>query len=153
VEFIDQSLPEVLPDGRRSPSDANILSVGGLASTFKRDVNPLRNEMKSRAARHHEWRSRMMREDENLRMINRVLPPPSSPALVRPGAAYGPEHISAQNPGADIVEASRSKVVVDADFSVFVAKQFFLKRASSERPAVQGLATDSKRVLKALLRA
>jgi hypothetical protein len=88
----------------------------------------------------------MISEHENLRMVNRVLTPPSSPAFIRPGTAHWPEHISAHNPATNIVEASRGKVVVDPGLSVFASEQLRLKRASSERPSMKGSSADSKRV-------
>jgi hypothetical protein len=144
---------KVLPDCRRSASDSDILSVGGIASLFKRDANPVSNEMKGRASLHYEWRARMISEYENLRMVNRILTPPSSPALVRPGTAHWPKHISAHNPGANILEAARGKVVVNPGLSVFASEQLLLKRTSSERPFVKGSSADSQRVLSALIRA
>jgi hypothetical protein len=153
MEFIDQSLLKVLPDGRRSSSDSDILSVGGIASSFKCGANPVSHEMKGRASLHDEWRTRMTSEHENWRMVNRVLTPPSSPALIRPGTAYWPEHISAHNPGTNIVEAARGKVVVDPSLAVFASEQMRLKRASSERPSMKGFSADAKRVLQALIRA
>src|SRR5580700_10709232 len=106
MQFIDQSFSKVLPDCGRSTSDSDILSVGGIASSFKRDANPLSHEMKGRASLHYEWRTRMMSEHKNLRMVNRVLTPPTSPALIKPRTAHWPEHISAHNPGTNIVEAA-----------------------------------------------
>ncbi len=154
MQFIDESLPKVLPDCRRSSSDSDVLSVGGIASSFKCDANPVGNEMKCRASLHDEWRTRMMSEHENLRMVNRVLTPPSPPALIRPGTAHWPEHISAHNPGANIVEAARGKVVVDSPtLSVFASEQVRLKRARRERPSMKGSSADTKRVLQALIRA
>ena len=147
MQLIDQSLPKVLPDGRRSSSDSDILSVGGITSSLKCDANPVRNEMKCRASLHHKGRTSVMSEHENLRMVNRVLTPPSSPALIRPGTAHWPKHISAHNPGTNIVEAARGKVVVNPGLSVFASEQLRLKRASSERPSVKGSSADSKRVL------
>jgi hypothetical protein len=88
-----------------------------------------------------------------LRMVNRVLAPPSSPALIRPGTTHRPEHVSTHNPGANIAEAARGKVVVDAGLSVFASEQVCLKRASGERPSMQGSSADSKRVLQGLIRA
>src|SRR5476651_1665200 len=154
MQFIDQSFPKVLPDCRHSASDSDILSVGGIASSFKRDANPVSNEMEGRASLHYKWRTRMISEHENLRMVNRVLTPPSSPALIRPGTAHWPKHISAHNPGTNIVETARGKVVVNpAGLSVFASEQLRLKRASSERPSVKGSSANSKRVLQALIRA
>jgi len=136
MKFIDQSLSKVLPDCGRSTSDSDILSVGGIASSFKRDANPVSNEMKGGASPHFEWSTRMISEHKNLSMIYRVITPPTSPALIKPRTAHRPEHISAHNPGTYVVEAPRSKVLVNTGLSVFASEQFRLKRASSERPSV-----------------
>jgi hypothetical protein len=153
MQFIDQSLLKVLPDGRRSAPDADILSVGGFARSFKGDANPLGDEMKGSASLHDERRTRMMREHEYLRMVNRILTPPSSPALIRPSTAHWPEHISAHNPRAHIVEAALGKVVVYPGLSAFFAEHFLLKGASRHRPSMKGISTDSHRFLQALVRA
>jgi hypothetical protein len=129
MQFIDQSLLEVLPDGGRSTSDSDILSVGGIARSVKRDTNSASNEMKGRASLHFKWSPRMVGEHKYLRMIDRVVTPPTPPAFIKPRTAHGPEHVSAQDPGTYIVEAPRSKVVVDAALSVFAAEEFRLKRA------------------------
>jgi hypothetical protein len=153
MEFIDQSLSKVLPDGGRSTSDSDILSVGGSASSFKRDANPICNEMKGGASLHFEWSTRMMSEHKNLLMIHRVITPPTSPALIQPRTAHWPEHISAHNPGTYIVEAPRRKVLVDTGLSVLLSEQMRLKRASRESPSMKGSSANAKRVLQALVRA
>src|SRR6202158_3633387 len=153
MQFITQSPLKVLPDCRRSATDSDILSVGGISSSFKRDANPVSNEMKGRASLHYEWRTRMISEHENLRMVNRVLTPPSSPALIRPGTAHWPEHISAHDPGTHIVAAPLGNVIVAAGLSVFASEHFRLKRAGRARPSMKGRTADSQRVLQALVRA
>jgi hypothetical protein len=143
MEFIDQSLPKILPDSRRSSSDADILSVGGFAGSFKRDVNPVSNEMKGRAPFHDEWSARMMSEHENRLMIHRVITPPTSPALIKPGTADWSEHIPAHNPGAYIVETPRGKIVIDPGLTSWGAEQLRLKRASSQCPSMKGSSADA----------
>src|SRR5580704_13912720 len=145
MEFIDQSLLKVLPDCRRSASDSDILSVGGIASSFKRDANPVSNEMKGRASLHDEWHARMMSEHENLRMVDRVLTPPTSPALIRPATAHRPEHVSAHDPSTHMAEAPRGKVIVDPGLSVFASEHFRLKGAGRARPSMKGRSADSQR--------
>jgi hypothetical protein len=117
MKFIDQSLPKILPDRRRSASDADILSVGGLASLFECDAHPVGDEMKGRAALHCEWSTRMMSEHENRLMIHRVVAPPTPPTLIKPGTADGSEHIPSHDPGTYIVETPGGKVVIDPGLS------------------------------------
>jgi hypothetical protein len=69
-------------------------------------------------------------------------------------AAMGHAGCIAHNPGANIAEAARGKVLVDPpSLSLFASEQLRLKRASSERPSMKGSSADSKRVLQALIRA
>ena len=89
----------------------------------------------------------MISEHENLRMVNRVLTPPPSPALIRPGTAHRPEHISAYDPRAHIVEAALGKVIVDPGLSPYVSEHFLLKGASRHRPSMKGRSADAKRVI------
>ncbi len=152
MQFIDQSLSKVLPDGGRSAADSDVLVVGGNAGAFQRGANPVGNEMKGGASLHDERSAGMMSEHKNWRMIDGVITPPTSPALIRPGTAHRPEHISAHNPGTDIVEAPRRKVVVDPGLSVFASEQVRLKGAGSERPSMKGPSANTKRVLQALVR-
>jgi hypothetical protein len=46
-------------------------------------------------------------------MIGWVVPPPAFPAHVAPGTANRSEHVSSENPGANILEASRSEVLIN----------------------------------------
>lgn len=142
-----------MPDGRRAASDADILSFGGGARLFECDANPAGHEMKGRAALHDEWSPGMMREDENRLMIHRVIAPPTFPRIIQPGTADGPEHIPAHDPGADIVETPRGKVVIDSGLAVFVSEQVRLKRACRERPPMKSCSADTQRVLPTLVRA
>jgi hypothetical protein len=86
-------------------------------------------------------------------MIHRVITPPTSPTLIKPGTADWSEHIPAHDPSTYIVEAPRGKVVIDPGLSALDAEKLRLKRASSERPSMKGSSADSKRVLQALIRA
>src|SRR5262249_54370761 len=113
--------------------------------------NAIRDEVKGRASFHREGFSRMVREYENFRVIGRVVPPPSFPVLVRPRPANGPEHVPAEDPRADVVNAAHGKVVVYAGFST-VSAEHLLERPRSENPCVQRRTADAQWVLQALLR-
>jgi hypothetical protein len=151
MQFIDQSLPKVLPDCRHSSSDSDILSVGGMASAFKCDVNPFGDEMKGRASLHHEGRAWMVGEHENRHVIDRILSPPSSPFFIGPRAAHWPEHIPAEDPSTHVIEATSGEILVNSRLSIILAEVPFLKRASRNSPSMKGSSADSKRVLQALI--
>src|SRR2546426_2605666 len=56
---------------------------------LQRSVNTLGDEAKLRAARHPEWRPRMMRQHEDGGVIRRLPSPPALPAAIRPGGPDG----------------------------------------------------------------
>jgi hypothetical protein len=86
-------------------------------------------------------------------MIHRVITPPAPPTFIKPGTADWSEHIPAHNPSTYIVKTPRGKVVINPGLSALDAEKFHLKRASSERPSMEGSSADAKRVLQALIRA
>jgi hypothetical protein len=75
----------------------------------------------------------MMREHERGHVIRRLLAPPAAPALVRPRPAHRPEHVAAEDPGADVLEAARGDVVVDAALAT-LAVVHALPGAGAEEP-------------------
>src|ERR1700736_2625228 len=91
----------------------------------------------------------MMGEDEDGRVIRRIVAPPSFPAFVRPRAPDRSEHIAAKDPRADIVHPARCEVVVDAGRTTVLAEHF-LKRPRRKHPFVQREAAGAKRIFEAL---
>src|SRR6185295_12052323 len=72
------------------------------------------DEVKGRSALHLNWSTSVVREHENGDVIGRGLAPPSLPSVIRPGAARRRKHVAAHDPGAEVLEAARGEVVVDA---------------------------------------
>src|SRR5512146_2748997 len=107
--------------------------------------------MEGRAALHLERLSRVMREHEDRCVVGRALSPPAAPALVRPGSADGPEHVTSQDPRADILESLCGEVVVDPGFTAFLTKHL-PGRTRGKHPLVQRSAAPSERVAEALVR-
>jgi hypothetical protein len=62
-------------------------------------------------------------------VIDRILAPPTPPALIWPGSANRPEHVPAENPSPNILKASSGKVIINARFSAIVTEQVLLKRS------------------------
>src|SRR5580704_6746420 len=93
-----------------------------------------------------------MGKHEDRSVIRRVVAPPSFPGIVRPGSSYRPEHVAPQDPGSDVFEATRRKVVVDAGRAAFISKHL-PKGSGGERPFVQGRATNTERMVEVLVRA
>src|SRR5215831_3168761 len=82
--------------------------------------------------------------------LMRIVAPPSLPSIVGPGTADGSEHVAADDPRSDILQAARREVVVEASCTT-VATEHALKRACCEDPFVQRGASDPKRVAEALI--
>src|SRR6185295_12438449 len=71
MELVDESGPQILPDGGDAAAQADILAAGRVPRLLERGVNPLGDEPELRAARHPERRSGMVREYENRGVIRR----------------------------------------------------------------------------------
>ena len=92
-----------------------------------------------------------MGQYEYRRVIRRLVAPPALPAVIRPRAPDGPEHVAAENPRADTGEAvlrhSLSIPVSPSVLSVHPAPH-----ARGEEPLHQLGAVDAERVLEILIR-
>ena len=55
-----------------------------------------------------------MRQYKNRRVVRRVVAPPTFPGIILPRASNRSEHVSPQNPGADIFEGLSGKIVIHA---------------------------------------
>jgi hypothetical protein len=122
VQLIDETGTKILLDGVGSAANANIHAIGCLARPVKRLVNTARDEMEGRSAFHLDGRALVMSQDESWNVIRWIVPPPAFPIHVGPGTANRSEHVSAENPGANIPEAPRSEVVIDPRCATVGAK-------------------------------
>jgi hypothetical protein len=84
-------------------------------------------------------------------VIDRILAPPTPPALIWPGPANRPEHVPAENPGPNILKASGGKVIINARFAAIVAEQVLLKRSGRESPAMKRSAAHPEWVVEVLV--
>src|SRR3569623_181104 len=110
MQFIDEPLAKVLLDRIRSTAAPHVESAGRLACTVERLVNTSRNEVERGAAFHFDGWTRVMGQDEDWKVIGRIVPPPAFPVHVRPGTTNGPEHIPPKNPRPDNLAATRGEV-------------------------------------------
>ena len=108
------------------------------------------DEVERRAAFHLERRARVVGQHEDRHVVRRARAPPALPAVVGPRPAHRAEHVAAEDPGADAVEAARGVILVDAGRAAFAAVHP-AERAGREGPFVQRHAADAERVLEALV--
>jgi hypothetical protein len=151
VHLVDEPRPQVLADRRHAATQPHVRATSGVARLPERVLDPARDEVERRPAVHLQRPPRVMSEHEHLRVIRRVLTPPAAPALVRPRAAYGAEHVAAEDPRADVLEAAAGEVVVDArDARVGLAVQA-PERTRRKHPPVQVHAVAAEGVLLVLV--
>src|SRR6185436_10038846 len=96
---------------------------------------------------HLEGLARMVREDEDRHAVRRLLAPPALPALIGPRSTHRAEHVAAQDPGAEVLEALFRHRIVDAGLTPFEVKHRLAEHAGREEPPHQLLAPYPERVL------
>src|SRR5262245_43908 len=121
MQLVDQAGAQVLPNRRYATAEPNIASARGGLGLLQRGLHPLGDEPKLGASRHPQRRPRVMGQHENGCVIRRLLSPPALPALIRPWAADGPEHVPPENPGPESGEPELRHVIVDTRFAIGVS--------------------------------
>jgi len=149
MRLIDKSGLKVLTDGCGTAPEPDILAVRGVRGAFQRGVDAIGHEMERRAPLHGDRWPGMMGEDKDRCVIRRVGAPPSLPGLIEPRPSDRPEHVSAQDPCADVGQSSGREVVIDPRRAA-LGPEHRPERPRGERPLVQGHAPDALRVLKTL---
>src|SRR5262245_53723846 len=139
MHLIDQPGAQIVPDGGDAAAEADILAAGGFEGALERGLDAVGDEVKGGATRHRDRWLRIMREHEDRNVIGRVVAPPAFPGLIRPGPADRPEHVAPQDPGADIGEAARRKIVVWAGRSIRLAEHG-VRREGWVKPSVERMA-------------
>jgi hypothetical protein len=77
-------------------------------------MDAVRNEVERSITLQGQGTARMMCKHEGRSVIRGIVAPPPLPSVVGPGAAYGSKHVSPDDPRADVVEATRDEVIVNA---------------------------------------
>jgi hypothetical protein len=151
VQLINEGRAKVLLNCIGPASEAHVFPIRGFTCPVERLVDSASDEAKGRIPLHHDRPTRVMREDEDWDVIGRILTPPSLPIFIGPWPPDGPEHVSAQNPCADVVEPARCTVIIDTSSTVSGAEEYLLKGTRRERPRVKFGATNSEWVVYALV--
>jgi hypothetical protein len=150
VQFIDESGLQVFADGVRATAKPDIFSRRCFSRPVECHLDSLGHEMECRTAFHDQGVSGVVCEHKYFVVIGRVGAPPTLPVFVRPGSAYGAEHVPAENPCADIVETSGGKIVVQPGGSGLGAEHL-MEGIRLEHPLVERKAANAKWVFEALL--
>jgi hypothetical protein len=151
VHFIDKAMAKILLDDIDSATNANIFASGGFPGALKSNGSAFRHELKGRSAVHGKRRARVVCEHENRDVIDRVLAPPTPPALIRPWTTNRPKHISTEDPCADVLEASSGKLIVDARFPAIATEELLLDRPSGDQPTMKQSAANAQWIVDVLV--
>jgi hypothetical protein len=151
MQRVDQSAAEVLPNRRDAAANADVAAPGGSPRLIQRGVNAFGDEPKFRASGHWQGRPRVMGQYKHGCVVRRLVAPPAFPALIRPGTPDRSEHVSSENPCADIGEGELGHFVVDAGLAVRVSVHPPPDARVEERLHQIG-AVDAERILEILIR-
>jgi len=151
MQLVDQACLQILPDGRYAPTNADVVLARRRPRLLQRGMNASGDKLKFRASRHPERRPRVMGEHENGRMVRRLIPPPALPAIIRPRASDGTEHVSAENPRPESCKPPLGDVVVDAGLAISLSVHP-LPGTRVKKPLHQLRTIDAERILQILAR-
>src|SRR6266404_2347410 len=121
MQLVNQGGAQILPYSGYAATEADVAAARSSGRLLQSVMNAPGDKAKLRSSRHPKRRPRMMRQDEDRRVIRRLVAPPALPAVVRPRAADGAEHVAPQNPGTDSGKALLGNSVVDSRLSIVVA--------------------------------
>src|SRR5581483_8658998 len=107
--------------------------------------------MEFRTAGHPERRPSIVREYENRGVIRRLVAPPTLPRVVGPRSSHRPEHVPAEDPGAEAGESERCHIVVDSRLTVRLSVHL-APHARLEEPLHQLGSVHAERMLEILIR-
>ena len=95
VHLVDQALAKILLNDIDAATNANILAFGRFARLRQGGACAFSNEVEGYSSFHDEGRARVVGQHEHRDVIDRILAPPTPPALIGPGSANRPEHVPA----------------------------------------------------------
>src|SRR5579871_1403187 len=153
MKFVDKAGAQILPDRGSTAAESHILAARRLPRAFKGGLDSVGHKVKNGPALHRDRGASMMSEYEDVAVIGWFIAPPSLPLIVRPRSAHRAEHIAAQYPGADILKAAGSEIIVRSGGAAFFAEKHLLKRPCRKNPLVQRHSVDSHRIVYILTRA
>src|SRR5215203_5400437 len=95
-ELVDDSGGQRLAHRRGAAGDVDAATFGDGGGLLEGGVKAIGDEVKGRAARHLDRVARVMGEDEDRRVVGRLVAPPAAPVLI-PAAANRAEHVAAHD--------------------------------------------------------
>ena len=118
----------------------------------ERRLDPVGHEVERRPAVHHDRCPGVMREDEGRRVIRGIIAPPALPVGAAPIVAGRPEHVAAEDEGAEAVHRGAAEAII-GPVGPAVLPDHRSKSPRREEPAHQLGPSLAERMLQALVRA
>src|SRR4051812_39838951 len=92
MQLVDEASAQILPDCGDAAAQANVAAAGSRSCLLEGMVNAFSDEPELRTSHHRHRRAGVVREDEDRRVVRRLVAPPALPAVVRPGTPDRTEH-------------------------------------------------------------
>src|SRR6185312_3021160 len=146
---VDRACEQVLADRRYAAADLHVQVARGGLGLGERRLDPFSDEMEGRPALHHDRRPGVVGEDEGRRVVRGIVAPPALPVGPAPIVAGRPEHIAAEDEGAEAFRRGAGEAIVRPA----VLADHRSKGPGRVEPIVQLPAPFAERMLQALVRA
>src|SRR2546430_7330879 len=121
MQLVNQGGAQILPNRGDAATETDVTAARCSGRLLQSGVNAFGDKAKLRTSRHPERCPRVMRQHEDGRVIRRLVAPPALPAVVRPRASDGTEHVAPKNPGTDSGKALLRNSVIDPRVSLVIA--------------------------------
>src|ERR1700722_20333444 len=152
MQLVDKAGAKIRTAGLDAPADLHVAISGSESRPIQRRLDTLGHEDEGGAAFHFDRIARVMRQHEGRRVVGRIVAPPALPALVRPGTADRPEHVAAEDEGAEPLHRAMGVGFVDP-IGTAGLPEHCPEGPGAEEPLMQLEAALAERVRQALLRA
>src|SRR2546430_10187319 len=152
MQLVNQGGAQILPNRGDAATETDVTAARCSGRLLQSGVNAFGDKAKLRTSRHPERCPRVMRQHEDGRVIRRLVAPPALPAVVRPRASDGTEHVAPKNPGTDSAKPLLRNSVVDSRLSI-VMPVHPPPYTRVEEPLHQSRAPRTERILEVLVRA
>src|SRR5437773_5143363 len=121
MQLVDQSGTQILANRGYASTEADVTAARGSGRLLQSGVNAFGDEAELGTSRHPERWPRVMRQHEDRCVIRWFVAPPTLPAVIRPRASDGTEHVATKNPGTDPGKPLLRNSVVDSRLAIVMA--------------------------------
>jgi len=151
MHLVNESRADVLLDCCNPAAEPDVLTSCGVSRAFKRGMDSVGHEMEGRSPSHGDRRPSVVSQHEDWHVVRRVVAPPPLPVFVGPRTSDWSEHVSTDNPRANVGKAACGEFIVAPGGSTLLAKHAS-KATGLEGPFVKRAAADPERIAVVLVR-